>query len=144
MNDGELEEFLHRLRAGVLYDPTAAGDDEGEAQALANRQLTAVFPDDRPPPGHHVCHVVVDGRPVGHAWYGPDPAAADAGWWLYDLEVVEAHRGSGVGTAVMALVEAEVRRLGGSTIGLRVLDHNATAPPPLRAIGLPTRLHADA
>ena len=127
MDEGELEDFVHRLRASVLADLTAAGYDKGEALALADRQITAAFPDDRRPPGHHVCHVVVEGRRVGHAWYGPDLAVDDAGWWLYDLAIVEAHRGSGVGTAVMALVEAEVRALGGTTIGLRVFDHNGAA-----------------
>ena len=39
----------------------------------------------------------------------------------------DAHRGNGIGTQVIALVEVEVRRLGGTTIGLRVFDHNDAA-----------------
>jgi GNAT superfamily N-acetyltransferase len=127
MTDGEVGEFLRRLTAGLIADLTAAGIGEREAVTMADLQVAATFPDGRPPPQHHVCCLVHDDREVGHVWYGPDPAGMDGGWWLYELEVDQAHRGKGIGTDAVAFVEDEVRRQGGTSIGLRVFDHNIAA-----------------
>lgn len=127
MTDAELGEFLRKVRAGLIADLIAAGIGEREAAATADPQVSAAFPNGRPRPQHHVCHVVRDDREVGHVWYGLDPAVVEGGWWLYDLEVDENHRGEGIGTDAVALVEAEARRLGGTSIGLRVFDHNSAA-----------------
>lgn len=144
MTDGELGAFSRRLRASVIGDLIAAGYDPGQASALADLQVTAALPNDRPPPQHRIRHVVHEDRPVGHVWYGPDPASAEGDWWLYELEISDADRGSGIGTQVLALVELEVRRLGGTTIGLRVFDHNDPARHSLRALRLPGDLNVDA
>ncbi|MGH9269820.1 MAG: GNAT family N-acetyltransferase [Ilumatobacteraceae bacterium] len=111
----------------LIADLTAAGHEAREAATMADRQVTATFANGRPPCEHDVCHVVRDDCEVGHVWYGPDPAGAEGAWWLYDLEVDDGHRGKGIGTDAVALVEDRVRHLGGTSIALRLFDHNSTA-----------------
>jgi ribosomal protein S18 acetylase RimI-like enzyme len=99
-----------------------------DAAALADARLTAAFPSGHTASGHHVCCVMHDDDcEVGHVWFGPDEWSTEAGWWLWELEIDDAHRGRGIGTRVIALVEAEVSRLGGTTVGLSVFDHNPAA-----------------
>jgi ribosomal protein S18 acetylase RimI-like enzyme len=59
--------------------------------------------------------------------FGPEPDANDDRWWLWDIWVNESDRGRGVGREVLALVEAEVRRLHGMSVGLSVFGSNDQA-----------------
>lgn len=127
LTDLEVDAFLSQLRSSAVDDLTIAGYDAAEAALLADLQLNAAFPHGDEPSEHRVCGVIRDDELIGHAWFGPAPGAADGSWWLYELNIAEPQRGGGVGAQVLALVEAEVRRSGGHSIGLRVFDHNDTA-----------------
>jgi GNAT superfamily N-acetyltransferase len=59
-------------------------------------------------------------RQIGPAWFGPEIDSSDDRWWLWDVTVDEPERGRGVGREVLTLVEAEVRRLRGTSLGLGV------------------------
>ena len=127
MTDTELVEFLRRLRTSFIADLIESSFGEQDAAALADARLTAAFPSGHTAPDHHVCCVMHDDCEVGHVWFGPDPWSTEAGWWLWELEIDDANRGRGIGTRVIALVEAEVSRLGGTAVGLSVFDHNPAA-----------------
>ncbi|WP_022888247.1 GNAT family N-acetyltransferase [Agromyces italicus] len=68
------------------------------------------------------------GEPVGRAWVGLDhPRGAPDVAFLYDLEVVEERRGSGLGRALLAAVEEEVRQAGVGALELNVFGPNVVA-----------------
>jgi GNAT superfamily N-acetyltransferase len=127
LTDLEVYTFLSHLKSTAVDDLTNAGYDAAEAALLVDLQITAAFPHGDEPSEHRVCGVIRDDELIGHVWFGPAPGAADGSWWLYELSIVELHRGGGVGAQVIALVEAEVRRSDGRSIGLRVFDDNHTA-----------------
>jgi ribosomal protein S18 acetylase RimI-like enzyme len=127
MSDAELEEFLHRSRAEYVSDLVASGMSEEAAGGLADKQLTHCFPSGRPAPGHHVCAVIELGRQVGSVWFGPELTPSEGRWVLWDIAVDEPERGRGVGGGVLLAVEAEIRRLGGTVLGLSVFGHNDAA-----------------
>jgi GNAT superfamily N-acetyltransferase len=127
LTDLEVDAFLSDLRASAVNDLTIAGYEAAEAALLADLQITAAFRHGDESSQHRVYGVLRDDQLIGHVWFGPAPGSADGSWWLYELNIAEPHRGGGVGAQVIALVEAEARRSGGQSIGLRVFDHNDTA-----------------
>jgi ribosomal protein S18 acetylase RimI-like enzyme len=122
-----LVEFLRRLRSGFSADLIESSFGEQDAAGIVDARLAAAFPGGHAAPVHQLCCVVHDDRQVGRVWFGPDPASTEGGWWLFELEIDDTHRGRGIGTSVIALVEAEVSRLGGTAVGLNVFDHNQAA-----------------
>lgn len=127
MTVGEHDAFLHKLRSGTIAGFIESGFAEHQAAAIVDVQLAAAFPSGRPLPGHQVCCVIHDECEVGHVWFGPDPATTAGGWWLFELGIDDVHRGEGLGTRVIALVEREAGRRGGTAVGLRVFDRNTAA-----------------
>lgn len=127
MSDAEIDAYLERSRTDYVNDLVASGMPGEAAAARADAQHRQAFPDGRPAPGHHVRVVIDDGRTIGHVWYGPEPDATDDRWWLWDISVNESDRGRGVGREVLGLVETEVRRLHGTSLGLSVFGRNDEA-----------------
>ena len=72
--------------------------------------------------------VDTDGEPVGRAWVGLDNlrGAPDVAF-LYDIEVIEARRGSGLGRALLEAVEDATRQAGAVALELNVFGRNHTA-----------------
>jgi ribosomal protein S18 acetylase RimI-like enzyme len=127
MSDAQLDAYLQRSRTAYVNDLVASGMPEAAAVARADEQQHQAFPDGRPAPGHHVRAVIENERTIGYVWYGPEAEAGDDRWWLWDIWVNESDRGRGVGREVLALVEDEVRRLHGTSLGLSVFGSNDTA-----------------
>jgi ribosomal protein S18 acetylase RimI-like enzyme len=72
-----------------------------------------------------------DGTPVGRLWLGlTHPRGVPDCAFVYDIEVAEAHRGGGLGRALLAAGEDVVRGHGVAAVELNVFGDNA------RAIGL--------
>jgi MFS family permease len=68
------------------------------------------------------------GELVGRAWVGLDhPRGAPDTAFLYDIQVVEARRGGGLGRALLAAVEMAVLDAGSVALELNVFGHNAAA-----------------
>jgi GNAT superfamily N-acetyltransferase len=78
--------------------------------------------------GHHLLTAENErGEAVGNAWVGPDPSGNAEAAWLYDINVFEAHRRRGYGTAILAAVEALIAGEGRKALGLNVVGDNAAA-----------------
>lgn len=68
------------------------------------------------------------GEPVGRAWVGLDhPRGAPGVAFLYDFEIVEGRRGSGLGRAMLTAVEHAASEAGADALELNVFGGNATA-----------------
>ena len=127
MDDDEIDAYLQRSRTNYVNELVTSGMSEAAAAARADDQQSQAFRDGRAAPGHHVRAVVENDRTIGYVWYGPEADASDDRWWLWDIWVNGSDRGRGVGGEVLALVEAEVRRLHGTSLGLSVLGSNDRA-----------------
>ena len=80
------------------------------------------------------------GEAVGYAVFFPTFSSflAIQGVWLEDLFVRPAHRGAGVGRALLAAVAARVRERGGQRLEWSALDWNELALGFYRGIGAQT------
>ena len=68
------------------------------------------------------------GEPVGRAWVSLDhPRGAPDVAFLYDIEVIEARRGTGLGRALLSAVEAAARDAGARALELNVFGSNRPA-----------------
>ena len=69
-----------------------------------------------------------DGEPVGRAWVALDhPRGAPDVAFLYDIEVIEARRGTGLGRALLGAVEEATRQHGAGALELNVFGRNHAA-----------------
>jgi ribosomal protein S18 acetylase RimI-like enzyme len=112
-----------------------AGMSEEDAQAKAQRDYAALFPDGRVQDDHFVFVVEdeADGRTVGYVVYALRAGGAKA--WLYELEIDEAERGRGYGREAMRLFEDDARGRGVEEIGLNVFAGNDVARSLYRSSG---------
>jgi ribosomal protein S18 acetylase RimI-like enzyme len=105
-----------------------AGDTREQARAHAERSMDTYFPEGRPLDGHFVFQVLADGETVGALWIGPHPQHPDGrAWWVYTLDIGEQFRRHGYARAAMELAEKEIRKLGGTSLGLNVFGGNTAA-----------------
>jgi ribosomal protein S18 acetylase RimI-like enzyme len=105
-----------------------AGDTRDQARVHAERSMLTYFPEGRPLDGHFLYDVVADGETVGALWIGPHPQTPDGmAWWVYNLEIEEEFRRHGYARAAMELAEEEIRKLGGTSLGLNVFGWNTAA-----------------
>ena len=110
------------IRAGM----SEAGADENIAQNVA-----ATMPDGKLLAGQYVFDVCDGVVSVGAVWL----AERENEWFIYDIEIDDAHRGKGFGREAMRRIEEFVRAQGGSTIGLSVFGFNEVAQNLYRSEG---------
>ncbi|MCD5347202.1 GNAT family N-acetyltransferase [Agromyces sp. H3Y2-19a] len=67
-------------------------------------------------------------EPVGRAWVGLDhPRGAPGVAFLYDIEILETRRGTGLGRALLEAVEHATRAAGAEALELNVFGRNTAA-----------------
>jgi GNAT superfamily N-acetyltransferase len=72
--------------------------------------------------------VDADGEPIGQAWVALDhPRGTPDVAFLYDIEVIEARRGRGLGRALLEAVEDATRQAGAVALELNVFGRNDVA-----------------
>ena len=76
-----------------------------------------------------------DGEPVGNVVFGPRERHGRRQAFLYDIEIRPEHRGRGIGTRAMALLQDEARALGLERIELNVFGGNEGARRLYRSLG---------
>jgi len=81
-----------------------------------------------------------DSETLGYALYFPTFSSflTTTGVWLEDLFVRPAHRGTGVGSALLSAVAAQVREQGGERLEWAALDWNEPALGFYRRVGART------
>lgn len=111
-------------------DKVASGAwNEDDALARAEADNATLLPNGLETTGHHIRRVEAaeTHELIGWIWVGLPAEGPGELAWLYDIEIVPAHRGQGHGRAVMALAENEARQLGCTRLGLHVFAANAVA-----------------
>lgn len=128
------------LAANAQYriERIEAGETEAEATAKAAQSLADTFPAGRMQVGHLVFEVMVDEVPVGVLWIGPRSTSQPDEWWIWDVEIDEAHRGRGFGRRAMELAETAAQEQGAKTLGLNVFGFNRVARGLYESLGYET------
>ncbi|MGK5734058.1 GNAT family N-acetyltransferase [Streptomyces sp. URMC 124] len=143
MTDAEYTGWREASRAAYVQEWIDRGVPPEQARAKADADDRALLPDGAATAGTMLRVLTHEGTRVGTLWValrdeGPDEPDA----FVYDVEVVPAHRGRGHGRSLMLLAEAEALAHGARTLGLNVFAGNAPALGLYAALGYaPTAFH---
>lgn len=128
MSEDEFAAYRAKAIPEYAADKAATGRwSAEEAEEQAAQEYDQLLPD-----GVHTAGMRMfvaengDGARVGILWLGVDYPREGA-VWIYDIEIDEAHRGTGLGRQLLAAAEQEARRLGAAAIGLQVFGANKLA-----------------
>jgi ribosomal protein S18 acetylase RimI-like enzyme len=120
-----LATWLATMWTSYHADLLAAGMTVGEADRNVERNRTNLLDGERPAAGQHILDVVSDGAVVGTLWLGHQSGQHE--WFIYDIAIDEAHRGTGLGRATMLAAERYVKAASGTRLGLNVFGVNVIA-----------------
>ena len=130
MTPAEFEEWQATLAEDYAEEQVAAGRWQREGAVQRARDENAQLL----PQGLETARMLVlrgvdtSGEPVGRAWVSLDhPRGAPDVAFLYDIEVIENRRGSGLGRALLEAVEDATRQAGAAALELNVFGRNPTA-----------------
>lgn len=128
MTPAEFESWQETdIRKFARAKADSTGRDYAEVLAEAQEQRERWLPEGLTSPGHWLSRICTgDGTPVGVLWLGPHPTEQQAAY-IYDIEVEEAQRGRGLGSAALRAAEDLAREAGLGAIGLNVFGTNAVA-----------------
>lgn len=98
-----------------------------QAKSLAERKTDKLLPAGPETPGMLLLSAETrDGAPLGMVWIALNhPSAGSA--WIYEIEILEEHRGKGYGRALLQSAEQESAKHGITQIGLNVFGTNVVA-----------------
>jgi ribosomal protein S18 acetylase RimI-like enzyme len=138
MTPAEFDEWQIAIAQDYADEQVAAGRWQREAAVQRARDENAQLL----PQGLETARMLLlrgvdaDGEPIGRAWVGLDhPRGAPGVAFLYDIEVVENRRGSGLGRALLEAVEEATRRAGLAALELNVFGRNHVATALYRSAG---------
>jgi len=131
--DDELPEWLAAARRFYVDDlERNAGMTSAEAEDKARRDHESLFPDGKPKEGQHLFAIEDEsGEAIGRLFFATRPA----GVWLYEIEVEERVRGTGLGREAMLAFEDLARQLGAAKVTLNVFGGNEVARSLYRSLG---------
>ncbi|MBA3434074.1 MAG: GNAT family N-acetyltransferase [Actinobacteria bacterium] len=129
----ELPQWLEAARRFYVNDlERHAGMTTAEAEEKAGRDHEALFPDGRPKESQHLFAIEDErGEAIGRLFFETRPS----GVWLYEIELEERVRGSGLGREAMLAFEEHARELGAAKVTLNVFGGNDIARSLYRSLG---------
>lgn len=118
--------------AGTMLEDYAAtrarnsGTTLEEERAASAQQIAELLPNGLHTPNHYFWRAINEaGESVGTLWVHVEPDKARA--FIYDIAMDADQRGKGYGGATLAAMEAALRPLGVTNIGLNVFGDNPGA-----------------
>ena len=131
--DDELPEWLTAARRSYVDDlERHAGMTSAEAEEKARRDHEALFPDGKPKEGQHLFAIEDESEEaIGRLFFAMRPG----GVWLFEIELEERVRGSGLGREAMLAFEQCARELGAEKVTLNVFGGNEVARSLYRSLG---------
>ncbi|MBF6048734.1 GNAT family N-acetyltransferase [Streptomyces sp. NRRL B-1677] len=143
MTEEEYPGWREASRTAYAQEWIDRGVPAEQARAKAEADDLALLPDGADTAGTMLRVLTYEDTVVGTLWValrdgGPD--APDA--YVFDVEVVPAHRGRGHGRSLMLMAEAEALAHGARTLGLNVFAGNTPALRLYESLGYaPTAYH---
>lgn len=135
MTDEEYAAFIDHLVEGYAADMAAAGAvDPASAREAARRQTDGLLHGGAATPGHFLLTARAP-DPVGFLWLFVGEGPAGTYGFVYDVEVGAAHRGRGLGRAIMEEASAVATREGAHYVGLNVFGFNDVARSLYESMG---------
>lgn len=122
-----LATWLPSMQAEYVAQRVEAGEDRGDAETQGAAQMAQLFPDGAPAEGQYVMDVLEDGEKVGSLWMGRPFSSNRGTWFVFFVEIDQAHRGRGLGRAAMHAAEEWTVANGGTRVALNVFGHNTVA-----------------
>jgi ribosomal protein S18 acetylase RimI-like enzyme len=122
-----LADWLATMWRDYHADLLAAGMTLEEADRNVERNRAHLLDGNRPSPGQHILDVVSDGAVVGTLWLGHQANQSPNEWFIYDIVIDDASRGTGLGRAAMLAAEQFVTARSGTRLALNVFGPNAIA-----------------
>ncbi len=124
MTAPELAAFRALAAATYAEERERAGESRELARERARASFDDLLPDGTATAGQHLLTARHDGEECGVLWVA-DRWTDQA--WIYDVELLPAQRGRGLGAALLARAAVEARRRGHGWLGLNVFAHNEHA-----------------
>jgi ribosomal protein S18 acetylase RimI-like enzyme len=112
-----------------------AGMPAAAAERKAHSDIDRALPDGLATPGNVVLAVEENMAVVGSVWFAPREQHGIQHAFLYAIEILDEHRGRGLGRRAMELLEGELRERGLPRMELNVFAGNARARSLYRSLG---------
>jgi GNAT superfamily N-acetyltransferase len=140
MREDEFDAWFEECRDGYAKDIEESGGVPREAaQRKAVDDMASTLTDGLATEGHGLYVVDADGAAAGWLWVAERPGMSGPQLWVYEVRVDDAHRGKGLGRALMEFAEEEARRRGLPQVGLNVFGANEVARSLYRSLGYSER-----
>jgi ribosomal protein S18 acetylase RimI-like enzyme len=111
-----------------------AGMPAEAAQLKAQSDVERALPEGLASRGHVLLAVDEDAVTVGSIWFAPREQHGVSYAFLYAIEILDEHRGRGLGRRAMELLEGELRERGLPRVELNVFAGNARARSLYRSL----------
>jgi GNAT superfamily N-acetyltransferase len=143
MTEDYFAEWNERLIVEYAREKVEAGLwTEEHSLELSRAEQAETLSDGMQTPGHDLFVGVVDDEVVGNLWLYTAPGQPVRTTFIYDIEVLEPHRGRGLGRALLEAAETWCAEHGSSSVRLNVFAPNTTARALYESAGyVPTSTH---
>ncbi|MGB3734384.1 MAG: GNAT family N-acetyltransferase, partial [Ilumatobacter sp.] len=133
----EADELLTNSLAAFVDELVEQGADRDRAADATDEYTHRLMPDGIGTTGHRFRWIDRAGIQVGWLWHGPMPGSP-GDHYLFEIEVDEDARRTGVGRQAIQMLIGEVERTGAARLGLNVFDSNSEGLALYRSLGFET------
>ncbi|HEY8080748.1 MAG TPA: GNAT family N-acetyltransferase [Acidimicrobiales bacterium] len=123
----ELVTWIPETFAGYIEERIGAGESRASAETNGKAQQEQLFPGGLPAEGQHAMNVLDGDEVVGTLWMGKPFGNLESTWFVFYVEIDEAHRGRGLGRAAMQAAEDWTKEHDGTRVALNVFGPNVVA-----------------
>jgi ribosomal protein S18 acetylase RimI-like enzyme len=130
MPAGTYPTYLEAAILGYAHENVTAGRwPEPGSMERSRDDFLSLLPAGLATPDNHLFELLdkEDGAVVGFVWYAMQRKRGACTAFIYDLEILEAHRRQGHGTRALAAVEQHAAKLGATAMALNVFTGNRAA-----------------
>ncbi|WP_380160797.1 GNAT family N-acetyltransferase [Kineococcus sp. R86509] len=137
MTPAEFEAWQDEVARAYADEQVTAGTwSAAEALERSRRTNAELLPQGSDTPRMLFLCAVVAGTPVGRVWIGLDHPRGTADCaFLFDIELLDEHRGRGLGRELLLAAEEVVRQRGTAALELNVFGANTRAVRLYRSAG---------